>query len=85
MCAQLRDEGVDLSRLHHVGCSAGAIAAVLAASGVDFDRAWAVAMAHLERNGALQHGSKACAGASKAGAAPAVALQEGCRKVGARL
>lgn len=62
VCAQLRDEGVDLSRLHHVGCSAGAIAAVLAASGVDFDRAWAVAMAHLERNGALQEGSKACAG-----------------------
>jgi predicted acylesterase/phospholipase RssA len=59
---QLREDGVDLSRLHHVGCSAGAIAAVLAASGVDFDRAWNVALAHLERNGALQNGAKACTG-----------------------
>lgn len=62
VCAQLRDDGVDLSRLHHVGCSAGAICAVLAASGVDFERAWTVALAHLERNGALQNGAKACAG-----------------------
>jgi predicted acylesterase/phospholipase RssA len=62
VCQQLREEGVDLGRLHHVGCSAGAIAAVLAASGVDFNRAWTVALAHLERNGALQNGAKACAG-----------------------